>query len=215
MDKDARISEVVYLAINEGFSRLPVYEKDLDNILGLIYVKDLLCLVGCNSSDEFKVSDFVRPVLYVPESVKCRALFAEFKKQQAHMAVVVDEYGGTAGIVSMEDVLESIVGDIEDEYDEQEEEEIQQLADGVYILEGIVELEEVSKITRIPFEEDEDLDTLGGFLIHKLGHIPDKDENPQVLYGGWRFTVLTMDERRIEKVRLQRIEPEEPVAEEE
>ena len=215
VDKDARISEVVYLAINEGFSRLPVYEKDLDNILGLIYVKDLLCLVGCNSSDEFKVSDFVRPVLYVPESVKCRALFAEFKKQQAHMAVVVDEYGGTAGIVSMEDVLESIVGDIEDEYDEQEEEEIQQLADGVYILEGIVELEEVSKITRIPFEEDEDLDTLGGFLIHKLGHIPDKDENPQVLYGGWRFTVLTMDERRIEKVRLQRIEPEEPVAEEE
>ena len=115
VDKDARISEVVYLAINEGFSRLPVYEKDLDNILGLIYVKDLLCLVGCNSSDEFKVSDFVRPVLYVPESVKCRALFAEFKKQQAHMAVVVDEYGCPAGIVSMEDVMESIVGAIWDE----------------------------------------------------------------------------------------------------
>lgn len=208
IDKDAKISEVVYLAINEGFSRLPVYEKDMDNILGLIYVKDLLCLVGCNSSEEFKISDFIRPVMYVPESVKCRALFAEFKKQKAHMAIVVDEYGGTAGLVSMEDVLESIVGDIEDEYDEQEE-EIQQLAEDAYILDGTVELKEVSKLTGLSFEEeDEDLDTLGGFLIHRLGHIPDKDEAPEIVHSGWRFTVLGMDERRIDKVSMQRIQPE-------
>jgi len=208
VDKEAKISEVVYLAINEGFSRLPVYEKDLDNILGLIYVKDLLCLVGCNSSEEFKVSDFIRPVMYVPESVKCRALFAEFKKQKAHMAVVVDEYGGTAGLVSMEDVLESIVGDIEDEYDQQEE-EIQQLAEDTYILDGTLELKEVGKLTGLDFEEeaDEDLDTLGGFLIHRLGHIPDKDETPEVVHGGWRFSVLLMDERRIDKVKIQKIEP--------
>ena len=108
MEKNAKISEIVYLAINEGFSRLPVYEKDLDNIIGLIYVKDLLCLVGCNSSEDFKTADFIRSVLFVPESTKCRALFAEFKKSKAHMAVVVDEYGGTAGIVSMEDILESV-----------------------------------------------------------------------------------------------------------
>ena len=214
VEKDAKISEVVYLAINEGFSRLPVYEKDMDNILGLIYVKDLLCLVGCNSSEDFKVADFIRPVMYVPESVKCRALFAEFKKQKAHMAIVVDEYGGTAGLVSMEDVLESIVGDIEDEYDKQEE-EVQQIAEDTYILEGTIDLEDVGSLTGLDFaeEEDEDLDTLGGFLIHRLGHIPDKDENPQIIHGGWRFTVLTMDERRIDKVKMQRLSG--PAAEDE
>lgn len=214
VEKDAKISEVVYLAINEGFSRLPVYEKDMDNILGLIYVKDLLCLVGCNSSEDFKVADFIRPVMYVPESVKCRALFAEFKKQKAHLAVVVDEYGGTAGLVSMEDVLESIVGDIEDEYDQPEEEEIQKITENDYILEGTIDLEDVGELTGLDFtdEEDEDLDTLGGFLIHRLGRIPDKDENPQIIHSGWRFTVLSMDERRIDKVKLQRMA--EPAAEE-
>ncbi len=208
VEREAKISEVVYLAINEGMSRLPVYEKDLDNILGIIYVKDLLCLVGCNSSEDFQISDFIRPVIYVPESVKCRALFAEFKKRKAHIAVVVDEYGGTAGLVSMEDVLESIVGEIEDEYDEQVE-EIRQVADDTYIMEGTLELKKVGKLTGLDFteEEDEDLDTLGGFLIHRLGHIPDKDETPEVIHEGWRFTVLGMDERRIDKVRLQRMKP--------
>ena len=136
VEKDAKISEVVYLAINEGFSRLPVYEKDMDNIIGLIYVKDLLCLVGCNSSEDFKVSDFVRPVMYVPESVKCRVLFAEFKKQKAHLAVVVDEYGGMSGIVTMEDLLEEIVGNIYDEFDPQDEGEIQPLGQDEWRISG-------------------------------------------------------------------------------
>ena len=211
VEKDAKISEVVYLAINEGFSRLPVYEKDMDNIIGLIYVKDLLCLVGCNSSEDFKVSDFVRPVMYVPESVKCRVLFAEFKKQKAHLAVVVDEYGSTAGLVSMEDMLESIVGDIEDEYDEPEEEEIQKITEDDYLLEGTVELDDLRELTGLDFsdEEDEDLDTLGGFLIHRLGRIPEKDENPELLYGGWSFRVESMDERRIDKVKVHRLPKED------
>ena len=217
VEKDAKISEVVYLAINEGFSRLPVYEKDMDNIIGLIYVKDLLCLVGCNSSEDFKVSDFVRPVMYVPETVKCRALFAEFKKQKAHLAVVVDEYGGTAGIVSMEDMLESIVGEIEDEYDQPEEEEIQKINEDDYLLEGTVELDDVRELTGLDFsdEEDEDLDTLGGFLIHRLGRIPEKDEKPEIVYGGWSFKVDSMDERRIDKVKVHRLAAEaEKTAEE-
>ena len=213
VEKNAKISEIVYLAINEGFSRLPVYEKDLDNIIGLIYVKDLLCLVGCNSSEDFKIADFIRTVLFVPESTKCRALFAEFKKSKAHMAVVVDEYGGTAGIVSMEDILESIVGEIEDEYDEQEE-DIQKIAEDTYIIDGTTDLEDVGSLLNISFEEDDDFDTLGGFIIHMLGRIPKDDETPQITYNRYQFTVLSMDERRIDKVKVQKLEEILPIQEE-
>ncbi len=207
VEKNSKISEIIYLAINEGFSRLPVYEKDLDNIIGLIYVKDLLCLVGCNSSEDFKTDDFIRPVIFVPESTRCRALFAEFKKSKAHFAVVVDEYGGTAGIVSMEDVLESIVGDIEDEYDEQEE-EIKEISDGIYIIEGTTKLEDLSELPGIEFEENEDFDTLGGLIFHELGFIPKDDENSEVIYSGYKFTVISMDERRIDKVKVEKLTEE-------
>lgn len=213
VEKNAKISEIVYLAINEGFSRLPVYDKDLDNIIGLIYVKDLLCLVGCNSSEDFCTKDFIRPVLFVPESTKCRALFAEFKKSKAHMAVVVDEYGGTAGIVSMEDILESIVGDIEDEYDEQEE-DIQKIAEDTYIVDGTTDLEDVGSLLGLSFEEDEDFDTLGGFIIHMLGRIPKDEETPQIVFNGYQFNVLSMDERRIDKVKIQKLRQTAPIEEE-
>jgi len=211
VEKNAKISEIIYLAINEGFSRLPVYDEDIDSIIGLIYVKDLLCLVGCDSSEDFKIEDFIRTVIYVPESTKCRTLFAEFKKSKAHLAVVVDEYGGTAGIVSMEDILESIVGEIEDEYDEQEE-DITEISDGNYVIEGTTHLDDLSELLDIDFESDEDFDTLGGFLFHMLGFIPKEDENAEVDYNGYKFSVLSMDERRIDKVKVEKL-PEE-VAEE-
>ncbi len=207
VEKSAKISEIVYLAINEGFSRLPVYDEDIDSITGLIYVKDLLCLVGCDSSEEFKIEDFIRPVIYIPESTKCRTLFAEFKKSKAHLAVVVDEYGGTAGIVSMEDILESIVGEIEDEYDEQEE-EVKEISDGNYVIEGTTRLDDLSEILDLDFENDEDFDTLGGFLFHMLGFIPKENEEAEVTFKGYKFTVLSMDERRIDKVKVEKL-PEE------
>ncbi len=209
VEKCAKISEIVYLAINEGFSRLPVYEKDLDSIIGLIYVKDLLCLVGCDSYEEFKIEDFIRPVIYVPESTKCRTLFAEFKKSKAHLAVVVDEYGGTAGIVSMEDILESIVGEIEDEYDEQEE-DIREISDGNYVIEGTTRLDDLSELLDVEFSNDEDFDTLGGFLFHMLGFIPKEGEEAEVEYEGYKFTVLLMDERRIDKVKVEKLPEKTP-----
>lgn len=203
VEKDAKIQEVIDLAIQEGFSRLPVYEGDMDNILGFIHVKDLLCLVG-RPSESAHLLDFIRPVIYVPEHVKCRSVFAEFKKSQTAMAVVVDEYGGTEGILTMEDILESIVGDIEDEYDE-EEKEIQQLDPDTYLVEGTTELEDLGEVLDIHFEEDEAYDTLGGFLTHMLGRIPKEDENPSVEYEGYRFTVLQVEERRVAKVRIFRL----------
>ena len=213
VEKNDKISDVIYLATSEGFSRLPVYDGDLDNILGFIHVKDLLCLVGTKASEELKLDDFIRPVIYVPEHVKCRSVFAELKKNHTAMAVVVDDYGGTEGILTMEDILESIVGDIEDEYDE-EEKTIQQLDGDTFIVEGTVELEELTDVLHINFEEDEDYDTLGGFMTYMLGRIPKEDENPSIEYEGFRFTVMLVEERRVAKVKIKRLPPPEPAEEE-
>lgn len=196
----ATIGDIVYLAINEGFSRIPVYEDDIDNIIGVIYVKDLLCLVGCQSTDDFKLSDFIRTVLYVPESNRCRELFKEFTEKKIHLAVVVDEYGGTAGIVTMEDLLEAIVGNIQDEYDD-EEIEIQQTEENVYLIDGGADLEEVAEELGLEIGENEDYDTLGGLITDLLGRIPDAGETPTVTYQNIAFTVLEVEDRRIMKAK--------------
>mgnify|MGYP002581750577 FL=1 len=214
VEKNAKVSEVVALATSEGFSRLPVYEKDLDNILGFIHVKDLLCLLDRQSPGSLTIADFIRPVLYVPEHTKCRNVFAEFKKSQTAMAVVVDEYGGTEGIITMEDILEAIVGEIEDEYDE-EEKTVQDLGDGTYLVEGTMELEDLSELLKIPFEEDEDYDTLGGFMTHMLGRIPKEGETPGFTYQDYQFTVAEVEERRVAKVKIQKLSTDEPEEKEE
>ncbi len=200
VSQDATISDIVYYAINEGFSRIPVYEDDIDNIVGVIYVKDLLCLVGCKSTEDFKISDFIRPVLYVPESNRCRELFKEFTDKKIHMAVVVDEYGGTSGIVTMEDLLESIVGNIQDEYDD-EEIEIQKMNDTTYMIDGGADLEEVAETLGLDISENEDYDTLGGLITDILGRIPDDGEMPAVTYQNVDFTVLVVEDRRVVKVK--------------
>lgn len=215
VERSATVAEVAAQAVETGFSRLPVYEKNVDNIIGVIYVKDLLQLI-CEERDEsfgeigeMPIDSFIRSIIYVPESAACRALFAKFKATKTHIAVVVDEYGGTAGIVCMEDLLESIVGDIEDEYDEQEE-EVKELRKDEYLLDGTIDLADVAELLSIEFPEDEDYDTLGGFIIHTLGVIPDEGTNPFIDFSGWRFTVMNVDDRRIEEVRAVRIAEEQP-----
>lgn len=202
---DVKISELVYIAVNEGFSRIPVYEDDIDDIVGAVYVKDLLSLIGVDSTDDFAVQDFIRPVLYVPKSVKCRELFKELTAKKAHLAIVVDEYGGTSGIITMEDLLESIVGNIQDEYDN-EEEEVTKVNDRVFTFDGGTELEDVGKALDTVFEESEDYDTIGGLLIHLLGHIPAEDEEVCVTVNDIEFTVLLVEDRRI--MRVKAIKPE-------
>lgn len=198
--KEATIGDIIYYAINEGFSRIPVYEEDIDNIIGVIYVKDLLCLVGCTSTEDFKIADFIRPVLYVPESNRCRELFQTFTEKKIHLAVVVDEYGGTSGIVTMEDLLEAIVGNIQDEYDD-EEIEIQKTDENVYVIDGGTDLEEVAEELGLKIGETEDYDTLGGLITDLLGRIPDEGETPTVSFRHVDFTVLEVADRRIAKVK--------------
>lgn len=208
------IKDVINLAIENGFSRIPVYNSDIDDIVGILYVKDFLKLIGKKDFENEIIQTFMRPVLYVPESTRCQMLFKEFKEKKTHMAVIVDEYGGTAGIATMEDLLESIVGNIQDEYD-QEEDEILPLDDDSYSLDGSLDIEEVEKLFNVKLDCDEDYDTIGGLISNTLGYIPNNDETPSIDIENIRFTVLLAEERRIIRVKAEVINKIETQTEQE
>lgn len=204
------ISEAVDLAISDGYSRMPVYEENIDNIKGIIYAKDLLALIGEKDFSQRRVSDFLRPVSFIPESNSCREAFFEFQQKKIQIAVVVDEYGGTAGIVSMEDLIESVMGNIQDEYDD-EEVEYSRIDEDNFDLEGTMLLDDVAEIFNIEFPEELDYDTLGGFITDMLGRIPEENEHPVVIYKNVEFTVVKTEEHHIEKVHAKILPPpEEP-----
>ena len=199
---DGSLYDVVNIAIEEGVSRVPIYNEDLDDILGIVYVKDLLKFIGKEISETEKLSDYIREPLFVPETIAIGKLFAKMTETRTQLAIVVDEYGGTAGLVTLEDILEELVGEIEDEYDE-EEESIKKLDDKTYIFEGITDIEDAEETLDIKFPEG-DYDTLAGFVISKLGFLPTKDDkNLKVEYNNITFTVLELDERRIEKIKAE------------
>lgn len=201
---DGDINELIYIAMNNGFSRIPIYNENIDDIIGLIYVKDLLCLVGDYDAQQLEFSDFIRNVLYVPETTSCSELFKKLQLNKAHMAVVVDEYGGTAGIVTMEDLLESIVGNIQDEYDN-EKEEITQVNENTFTIDGSTNIQEVEELLEVEFEQDDTFDTLGGLIINELGRIPEDGETPVVVIENIEFTVLLSNDKRINKVKVVKL----------
>lgn len=204
---DEKISSVVYDAINHGFSRIPVYHGGIDNIVGLIHVKDLLCLVGCEDTDGLSLKDFMREALYVPATNKCDEVFKKLTAQKAQMAVAVDEYGGTAGIVTTEDLLEAIVGSMQDEYDN-ESEELVKVSDNVYTIDGTADPETIIEKLGGALPDDREYDTIGGFVIDLLGRIPREDETPSVTYGNIEFTVLLTEDKRVSRIKAV-ITPEE------
>jgi putative hemolysin len=191
--------QVLKLAISEGNSRIPIFEDDLDTILGVLYVKDLLKYVGYEIPEGFNLKSIMRNAYFVPETKKCSELFEELTYQKVHMAVVVDEYGGTAGIITIEDLLESIVGNIQDEYDN-EEQEISRIDDSTFSIEGTTSIDEVSRLLEVDLPEG-DYDTLGGFIIDNLGRIPDEEEHPVVEIDGYTLLVEQIEDRRIVKVK--------------
>ena len=197
---DAEISDVVYAAINSGFSRIPVYKDSIDHIEGMIYVKDLLCLIGTESSEGVSASRFLRDAEFVPESCMCDDLFRMFTEKKQQIAVVVDEYGGTAGIVTMEDLVESIVGSIQDEYDN-ETEDISKISDDTYTIKGNADPSDIMELLGEPLSEDCPYDTMSGFITDLLGRIPDDDENPSVDYKSITFTVLLTEDMRIVRIK--------------
>lgn len=202
---DDTLQDALRIAVEAGFSRLPVYEEDIDHVIGILYVKDLLPYVGKALPEDLTLRRLMRDAHFVPGTKNCQDLLAEMAEKHIHLAMVVDEYGGLAGIVSMEDLLESIVGSIQDEYDH-EEEEVKQRADNSFEIDGAMAIDEVGELLGTTFPE-EDYETLAGFLIDQLGRIPSAEEHAQIVYGEWEFTVLKMDERRVELVHIRRCDP--------
>ncbi|MDL2233060.1 hemolysin family protein [Ruminococcaceae bacterium OttesenSCG-928-L11] len=202
------LEETVRIVKESGHSRIPVYKDDLDTIVGILYVKDLLSFIGANADGDFDITRYMRTALYVPESTNGKTLLREFKETKIQLAVVVDEYGGTSGIVTMEDLIESIVGNIQDEYDD-EEEEISVIADNRYIIDGLTPMDSVMKFFDLEIAEEDDFDTIGGYVVNRLGYIPDEEEYPTVSVGEVVFTVRSMDERRIAKLEAERIPKEQ------
>ena len=196
----AEISDVVNAAISSGFSRIPVYEDTIDHIVGIICVKDLLCLVGSEAADGAEVKNFVRDIIYLPESVPCGEAFKRLTAKKMQMAAVIDEYGGTAGIVTMEDIVETIVGNICDEYDE-EEEELTKVSEDTYTIAGTADPEKILEEFGIELSEAGIFDTMSGFIVELLGRIPEENENPSVRYEDLLFTVLVTEDKRIEKIK--------------
>lgn len=205
LEENVKITNVVSTAINSGKSRIPIYKGDIDNIIGLIYIKDLLCLVGINDTTNFALNDFMRDVLYVPATNKCGDVLRRLIAMKGQLAVAVDEYGGTAGLVTMEDLLEEIVGNMQDEYDD-EDEEITKISDGVFIIDGTAAPESILAQLGTKLEdENDDYDTMGGFIIDLLGRVPIDGETPEVIYNDITFTVLLTEEKRVVKIKAQTI----------
>ncbi|UQZ35743.1 HlyC/CorC family transporter [Paenibacillus sp. PK3_47] len=192
--------KVIRAAEKEGYSRFPVYENHMDNIVGILHTKDLIRFVNGGSGGAWNVRELARSPYFVPASKKTHELFEELQQNRVHFAVVVDEYGGTAGIVTMEDLLEEIVGNIYDEYDEQDE-EYTRLDDQTYLFTGTMNLREVQQVlaAQLPVEE---YDTISGFVIGQLGRIPTAQEKPEFVYGRYTFAVQEVGQRRIRKVRV-------------
>lgn len=201
VDAEDPLADIIQLSMEEGYSRIPVYEEDPDNVVGIVYIKDLLKYIGSSLPEALHLKDVMRKAYYVPESKRCGALFAEMTEKHIQMAIVVDEYGGTAGLVTLEDIVEAIVGNIQDEYDN-EDVEISKINETTFTIDGVTDLEEVEEQLGIQFPED-DYDTLGGFIISQLGFLPQDGDMNTVEFENIRFTVLNVEERRIGKIKVE------------
>lgn len=204
VEDNENLEAVTEIAIENGYSRIPVFHEDPDNIIGIVYVKDLLQYVASVLPKDKGPKDIMREAYYVPFSKNCGELFSEMSEKRISMAVVVDEYGGTAGIVTMEDLLEAIVGNIRDEYDIDEAEDIIELSENIFTVDGTAYTEEVNELINDIIPEG-DYDTLGGFIISQLGFLPKDGDMNEIVFENVKFTILNVEDKRIGKVRVEKI----------
>ncbi|MBP5489100.1 MAG: HlyC/CorC family transporter [Lachnospiraceae bacterium] len=202
------LENVLHAMLHENYSRYPLYEDNLDNIVGILYLKDVM-IEYLEGDKNCPLTKIAREPFNVPETMPIDALFGEMQSKKIHMAIVIDEYGQTAGIVAMEDILEEIVGDILDEYDE-EDEEAKRFGDDL-IVQGSIPIEELKELIDIVFseEDEENFETLNGILVSRLGHIPEDGEQGEIRYGDWIFRILRCEGRRIAEVSVQKAEPQD------
>jgi putative hemolysin len=194
--------------LESGYSRFPVYEASPDQVIGTAHVRDLLMLYR-RQGQEAKVREAVSPPVYVPENSRASGLLTTFRKSRRHMAIVVSELGGIEGVVTLEDVLEEIVGEIDDEFDDASVPPVVRREDGSLLVEGALSIEEVKRLLdleELPNEATYRFDTLAGFVISLIGHIPKAGEVAR--WGGWRFEIMDMDGLRVDKVLISQLPAE-------
>ncbi len=183
--------------LSEGYTRMPVYKETIDNIVGVLYVKDLLLKVRLN--EEINLEELMRPAYFVPETKKINRLLQQFQRKHLHMAIVTDEFGGVSGIVTIEDIIEELVGEIQDEYDE-ENAIVKKTSDFEFQVTGSAYIPDVNEFLPYPLPEGEDYETVGGFVNYIFGHIPEKDET--MVFDVYDVKVLEKSDRKIELVQL-------------
>jgi putative hemolysin len=201
VEVNSDLQKVLDTITTAGHTRVPVYEDNIDNIIGLVYAKDLLAEIG-KSGEEFKLRDKIRNAYFVPESKPLRALLHEFQNQKLHIAIVLDEYGGTAGIVTLEDILEELVGEITDEYEEMPPEPIKTIDQNIIEADARTYIDDINDQLELNLPEDEDYETIGGFVFSRLGYIPKTGESFD--YENLKFTIASAEARRIKRIRIQK-----------
>ena len=205
---DISYEELTAFALENQYTRYPVYEENIDKILGFIHVKDLYSLSLTRES--YALEKLIRPIMLVPETMTMDNLIIEFKKNHCQIAVVIDEFGGTAGLISLEDVLEEIIGDVQDEFDEEEEADIKEISKDKYVANAMVRIDEFVEffdLNEASFEED-DVETIAGLVVKVLGRIA--EVNDTVTFKGFTFDVLEMVGARVTKLQITRLPVQEP-----
>jgi putative hemolysin len=201
LDADTPPGEVGSLIVESGFSRIPAYEGSVDNVVGVVYVKDALRLL--EKRQPVVIRKILHPVHLVPETKKVGELLKELQKRRSHMAVVVDEHGSVSGLVTLEDLIEQIVGEIQDEYD-WEERPVERMRDGSMVVEGTVSATELRENYEIPLPESGEFETVAGFMLEQLGSVPKGGEVVTTIKD-WRFTVVDVERNRISKVKIEKL----------
>lgn len=207
LEQNESPESLIKIIAEASHSRFPIVDESKDNVIGMLLVKDFMKTYVYEGRVNFDLKSILRPVFFVPESKRLDSLLKEFKENHSHLAIVVDEYGGIAGLITIEDILEEIVGDIEDEFDEAIEEDMQKLSDHVYQVNAITSLEDLNKSIGTQFS-DEEVGTIGGLLSRHLGHIPHTGE--AITLENWKIQALSVDSRRALRIELSR-NPDEPI----
>ena len=198
--RDDPFSKLLPVVVESGHSRFPVMDDDRDDIVGILLAKDLLRLYPAEARERFDIREYMRPVVFVPESKRLNVLLKEFRRNRNHMALVVDEYGGVSGLVTIEDVIEQIVGDIDDEFDVEDDHNIRKEAERQFTVRGVTRIDEFNEYFGAHLSEEEGFDTVAGLLMKEFGRLPRRGDSASI--GGFEFRVTRADRRRIDTLRV-------------
>ena len=198
--RDEPAARILPVVVESGHSRFPVMDEDRDDIVGILLAKDLLRLTTASARERFDIREYMRPAVFVPESKRLNVLLKEFRRNRNHMAIVVDEYGGVSGLCTIEDVIEQIIGEIDDEFDVEDDQNIRRDAEAQFTVRGVTRIAEFNEYFGARLSEAEGVDTVAGLLMKELGRLPRRGESASI--GGFEFRVLRADRRRIDALRV-------------